>query len=475
MRSLLQCLWCAAIPLVVVSSVSSLSAEEFDLYYLGGQSNMEGFGTNRELEESLQQPVEGAWIYHATAVPDQQPVSGKGRWDLVQPGHGTGFSSDGQTNSLSDRFGVELSFARAMRQRRPGRKIAIIKYARNGSSIDVRAAGNWGCWEPDFLAATGQHRDIKQYDQFLATVQAAMSVTDIDGDGTADRLIPAGILWMQGESDAVHSEDIALKYEQNLKRLMDLIRAALRDDDVPIAIGRISDSRKATDNPVWKFGDLVRAQQKQFAANDRAARVVTDTDFYQYSDPYHYDSAGYIDLGQRFANALLSIPRGLPGGMFEEGAQLKVEVGDGAGGEGPAWDSELGVLTSGNGNINRWSGDGNASVFRHDAGTNGLLFDPQGRLICCEPKLRRVTRLDRDGSLTVLTDAFQGQRYNQPNDLTLDAAGRIYFSDPRYGDRDSMEIRDENGQTIEGVYRIDVDGTVHRVLGREVDRANGVL
>ena len=74
MRSLLQCLWCAAIPLVVVSSVSSLSAEEFDLYYLGGQSNMEGFGTNRELEESLQQPVEGAWIYHATAVPDQQPV-----------------------------------------------------------------------------------------------------------------------------------------------------------------------------------------------------------------------------------------------------------------------------------------------------------------------------------------------------------------------------------------------------------------
>ena len=38
-----------------------------------------------------------------------------------------------------------------------------------------------------------------------------------------------------------------------------------------------------------------------------------------------------------------------------------------------------------------------------------------------------------------------------------------------------MEIRDEQGRTVEGVYRIDLDGSVHRVLGREVNRANGVL
>jgi gluconolactonase len=180
-------------------------------------------------------------------------------------------------------------------------------------------------------------------------------------------------------------------------------------------------------------------------------------------------------LGQRFASALLAIPEQPAGHMFEEGSQLTVEVGKGAAGEGPAWDKELGILTSGNGHINRWSLDRVASIFREGAGTNGLLFDPQGRLICCEPKFRRVTRLDRDGKLTVLTQDFQGKRYNQPNDVTLDSQGRIYFSDPKYGDRDSMEIRDEAGQTIEGVYRIDLDGTVHRVLGRDVDRANGVL
>lgn len=56
----------------------------------------------------------------------------------------------------------------------------------------------------------------------------------------------------------------------------------------------------------------------------------------------------------------------------------------------------------------------------------------RGRLIACEPKLRRVTRRELDGTLTVLTDRYEGQRYNQPNDVTVDSQGRIYFTDPRY-------------------------------------------
>ena len=38
-----------------------------------------------------------------------------------------------------------------------------------------------------------------------------------------------------------------------------------------------------------------------------------------------------------------------------------------------------------------------------------------------------------------------------------------------------MEILDAKGKTVEGVYRIDPDGKVSRVIGREVERANGVL
>jgi gluconolactonase len=172
---------------------------------------------------------------------------------------------------------------------------------------------------------------------------------------------------------------------------------------------------------------------------------------------------------------LLRPARGAGEAIFEPGAKLKVEAGGGAGGEGPAWHPKLGVLTSGNGHVYRLDREGRSCIYRKGAGTNGLLFDGKGRLLACEPELRRVTRTELDGKITVLTEKFQGQRYNQPNDLTLDTQGRLYFSDPCYGDRKGMEIRDEKGRTVEGVYRIDPNGKVSRVLGREVDRANGVL
>ena len=161
--------------------------------------------------------------------------------------------------------------------------------------------------------------------------------------------------------------------------------------------------------------------------------------------------------------------------IFEKEAKLKVEAGKGVAGEGPAWDPELGILTSGNGNIHRFSRDGTSSIHREKAGTNGLLFDRHGRLVACESERKRITRTDRSGKLIVLTDSFNKKKYNQPNDLTMDSQDRIYFSDPRYGPREGMEQRDQDNKTIEGVYRIDPDGAVDRIIGREVQRANGVL
>jgi gluconolactonase len=161
--------------------------------------------------------------------------------------------------------------------------------------------------------------------------------------------------------------------------------------------------------------------------------------------------------------------------VFAPGAKLKVEAEGGAGGEGPAWHPKLGVLSSGNGHVYQLTRDGRSRVYRQGAGTNGLLFDPRGRLIACESDARRITRTDADGKITVLTDRYQGKRYNTPNDVTIDSKGRIYFSDPRYGDRKDMQIRDGQGRTVEGVYRIDPEGKVTRVIGREVERANGVL
>jgi gluconolactonase len=93
----------------------------------------------------------------------------------------------------------------------------------------------------------------------------------------------------------------------------------------------------------------------------------------------------------------------------------------------------------------------------------------------CQPVARRVARLEKDGQLTVLAERYDGKRFNQPNDLTIDSQGRIYFSDPCYGDRSRMEMTDEQGRKVEGVYRIDPDGKVTRIITHEVDRPNGLV
>jgi len=160
--------------------------------------------------------------------------------------------------------------------------------------------------------------------------------------------------------------------------------------------------------------------------------------------------------------------------IFETPGQAKMILETGAG-EGPAWHPELGMLFSGNGGTGRLSLKGRQSMFRVDAGTNGLLFDSMGRLVCCEAHARRVTRVSAAGQVTVLATGFEGMKFNQPNDLTIDSKGRIYFSDPQYGPRDRMEMKDGTGKLVEGVYRIDLDGKVARVITHEVDRPNGLV
>ena len=164
---------------------------------------------------------------------------------------------------------------------------------------------------------------------------------------------------------------------------------------------------------------------------------------------------------------------GLADDILANGAQPTNEGAVGAG-EGPAWHPKGDLYFTGGGRITRRDADGVNHIFREGGGP-GLLFDQKGRLVATDSRNRRVTRTELDGSLTVLADRYEGKRFNSPNDLTIDSKGRIYFSDPRYGNRDSMEMTDSGGRMVEGVYRIDAPGVVTRMIGAEVERANGVL
>jgi gluconolactonase len=99
------------------------------------------------------------------------------------------------------------------------------------------------------------------------------------------------------------------------------------------------------------------------------------------------------------------------------------------------------------------------SVFRENSNlTNGLYFDPQGRLLCCEGRASRVTRTDmKTGKIEVLADKHDGKPFAKPNDVCLDNKGRIYFTA-------RSAAKDLEGETPKGVYRIDPNGTVTALL-----------
>jgi gluconolactonase len=117
--------------------------------------------------------------------------------------------------------------------------------------------------------------------------------------------------------------------------------------------------------------------------------------------------------------------------------------------EGPVWAGAAGLLfSSPNTNaIYRLEPEaGRVSVFRsksgyagvdigryHQPGSNGLTFDPQGRLAICQHGNRRVIRVNPHGDTTVLADRYDGRRLNSPNDLVYRSDGTVYFTDPPFG------------------------------------------
>lgn len=276
--------------------------ENIRLFYLGGQSNMTGFGYSKDLPNDLKKSLKDVYIFEGNPVPDEEKDGGVGKWEILQPGHGVGFTSDGKKNMLSERFGIELSFAKKLKELYPNEKIAIIKYARNGSSLDSLSAREWGSWEPDYSSNGG----INQFDNFLTTLRNAYSDADIDDNGIPDNLIPSGIVWMQGESDA-HLDDAAHAYFDNLGRLMNLMYAAFRTDDIPVVIGKISDSGNNDVGKVWKFGELVQHAQEKYASKNKNVAIIRSTKSYEYTDPHHYNSEGYLDLGEKFAEAIFKL------------------------------------------------------------------------------------------------------------------------------------------------------------------------
>jgi gluconolactonase len=156
-------------------------------------------------------------------------------------------------------------------------------------------------------------------------------------------------------------------------------------------------------------------------------------------------------------------------------AKLEKLWSDGSFTEGPAYGPGGCVYFSDIGNrIMKFDpAPGKTTVYREPSGrANGLDFDPRGRLVAAEGANtgghRRVSITEKDGTIRPLAERWNGKRFNSPNDLTIDAKGRVYFTDPRYVGDEPREI------DTESVYRVDPDGTVTQII-TDVQKPNGII
>ncbi len=153
--------------------------------------------------------------------------------------------------------------------------------------------------------------------------------------------------------------------------------------------------------------------------------------------------------------------------------------------EGPVWHRGPGHLMFSDlrsNAIHIWDPEDGLSTFMqpvfegesetNSVGSNGLNISPQGRLILNEHGNRRVSQRERDGSITVLADNYQGRRLNSPNDSAYKSDGWLYFTDPPYG---LPGLEDDPARELDfnGIYRLSPDGELELLVSNQT-RPNGI-
>jgi gluconolactonase len=154
--------------------------------------------------------------------------------------------------------------------------------------------------------------------------------------------------------------------------------------------------------------------------------------------------------------------------------------------EGPVWDRPNGRLlfsdVRGN-EIYQWSEADGARTFidpvfegdrtgKRSVSSNGLTLDAEGRLVICEHGNRRISRVEADGSRSIVVESYDGGQLNSPNDAVYGSDGSLYFTDPPYG-LEGLEDSPDRELDFNGVYRLSQDGELE-LLVRDQTRPNGI-
>ena len=270
------CVVAIAVSLVWVSVPATAATKVF---LIGGQSNAAGTGTAADLPApyNVPQPDVRFWNYGPEPQPD--PTYG-----INMPGVGTGWVDleGGYGHFITD-FGPEVTFGYTLNNLFPDDDIYLVKHGLTSQNLAVY-------WNPDGTGGV--------YNRFKPRVDGAMA--NLTTAGLSPTI--AGMIWMQGESDAMVPAHAAA-YEANLTNFINTVRSDFSTPDMPFVVGRINTYAWGTpaDNA------LVRnAQMTVPGAIGNASWI--DTDDLQWAYVGHYGTQGQIDLGVRFANEFTPVP-----------------------------------------------------------------------------------------------------------------------------------------------------------------------
>jgi hypothetical protein len=256
--------------------VGTCHGEPYDVFLVAGQSNCDGRGKAAELTGAFSQraePQNDVLIAYSCSTLRGPALQSNG-WKPLQPGWSVA-PGKGRPKSLpSATFRPEVAFGRTLADALPGRHIALLKFCEGGTSLSKD-------WNP-------QIKD-RLYDAMMVFVKRSLKGLHDAGHTYAIR----GMIWHQGESDAALPSD---QYQSLLTAFITRVRGDLDVPKMPFGIGEVYDNGKR---------DQVRAALKATATAVPCAFFVSCEGLKTSDAGTHFDTAGQIELGSRFAAGMV--------------------------------------------------------------------------------------------------------------------------------------------------------------------------
>lgn len=193
------------------------------------------------------------------------------------------WGSNSRMEKFDDNFGPELSFAKSLADETPGNKYIFIKWAVGGTS-----QAEWSpAWRLQDMENQNRAKKLGSlYNKSLNFIRQTIGDRDV---------AITGFIWMQGEADT-KDEAVAGNYAKNMEHLIAAFRRDLKAPEMKIIMGLV--------NPVaekYAYVDIVQSQMKLLAVKSPLVGVVSAEGLSKLEDKVHYDEAGLVGLGERFA------------------------------------------------------------------------------------------------------------------------------------------------------------------------------